>query len=1011
MIPIPVLGSQLVGHTLLLIAALVPALVAWWNDRRLLARRDDPALPELLANRRRLNVRLIAITAALMIVFGGSDAAWGIPLLIVFLIAAAYPLRTGLLGETWGFGAYLWHTAASVVGGFGFWIALAFAPSVMYRLVRQVGPERWWLAVVLGAVVAGVLVAWEAWYPRIWLWTHAGERLTSPELTPRFDDVVRRAGTLVPTVYRVGPKGSRFANAVALPSVRQPSVAMGTALLDLLDTDETVAIFAHEVAHFDHFTSRYIRRTQRVNRALIVAAVALPLLATIPGLAWAPWVGWLWPFVLLLALGRRAAKSQQRETESDLRAAALCGDPEALVRALVKLHLHARIPRRYAVDTERAATHPSLVRRIQAIRAGGAAAIDQLGSATVIRSAREGSWVVLEDRRSYWLDGVPAETEPQLAALRDAASSYRAVNYQDLVELRVAVVGDARSLVGRTRAGDRWSVPIAAEDVARIQRALDVVDLRLGKAGPVTSRLSPKLIALAAFALSILAGQAGVVLAPIFIAMAKPSASALAALGAMSVARALLGALEGSSWFDETIVRLGLAGLGLVGILAIYVAWRLVRAGEAKTHFRLTMAVLTGVAVITGAAVAAQAAQLSSSALVGAPLVGAFATSLFGVAAALFTVRTRWSKPAAYAGLVMAAGVATVGVDRASIALRRTLVESTARATVDAETPLGGMARALHVSSDGTHFLAARMPASYRAGVVERMSLLAGRVGGPSREVVGADGDFVDETRLLVVAPVERGLELRLEGVDGGAATWADTLTGIELESPRLFVDRDAKTWAIMGTEADSDQTVVLGGRVGEKGAERRAGIPDTVPIVGEPIVFDRSETVIVPAFGRQVRTRLESPALSLWSLAFAGFDGPGMELWRVHGDSVRALAPMRGSVQCGAPIGDLAACVSRRMRSTSLYTVTERGMLTEVARLSMQDFGVVTVGPGPRVASMAYGRAILIADLASRRLTRIPMPPNTAFATEIKVGPGWIVTLAYDNERRSIVTRYRIAK
>jgi Zn-dependent protease with chaperone function len=80
-----------------------------------------------------------------------------------------------------------------------------------------------------------------------------------------------------------------------------------------------------------------------------------------------------------IALGRRAAKSQQHETESDLRAAALCGDPEALVRGLVKLHLHARIPRRYDVDIERAASHPSLVRRIQAIRAGALQRSSSLG--------------------------------------------------------------------------------------------------------------------------------------------------------------------------------------------------------------------------------------------------------------------------------------------------------------------------------------------------------------------------------------------------------------------------------------------------------------------------------------------------------------------------------------------------------------------------------------------------------------------------------------------------------
>ncbi len=58
MIPIPFLdGAFPVRPTLTAFAALMPALLAWWSDRRALQQRDDPALPELLASRRRANVR------------------------------------------------------------------------------------------------------------------------------------------------------------------------------------------------------------------------------------------------------------------------------------------------------------------------------------------------------------------------------------------------------------------------------------------------------------------------------------------------------------------------------------------------------------------------------------------------------------------------------------------------------------------------------------------------------------------------------------------------------------------------------------------------------------------------------------------------------------------------------------------------------------------------------------------------------------------------------------------
>jgi Zn-dependent protease with chaperone function len=1010
MIPIPPLGGQLAGQTLLtLVLTLAPALIAWWHDRRLLDKANDPALPELLANRRRLNVRTIAFCAVLMIVFGGANAAWGIPLLVVLLIGVAYPVRTRVLGETWGCGAYLWHTAASIIGGFGFWIALCYAPSVVRWMTDVAGAGRPWLAVGLAAVVAALLLVWEARYPRFWLRTHAAERLETAELTPRFQEIVRRAGTIAPAVYRVGPQGSRFVNAVALPSVREPSVAMGNALLDLLAPDEAAAIFAHEVAHFDHFTPRYVRRSQLINRLLIVTGVTLPLLAAFAQVTWAGWIGWVWPFIVLGALGRRAAKSQQHETESDLRAAALCGDPEALVRGLVKLHLHARIPRRYDVDIERASSHPSLVRRIQAIRAGGAAAVEQLGAATVIPSTRPGSWVVLEDTRSYWLDGVPEGTEPQLAALREASSSYRAVNYQDLVELRVSAAGDARTITARTRAGDRWSVPIASDDVARVQRALDVVDLRLGKAGPAPARVAPRAIALAAFAVTFLAGQTGVGLVPILLAIWKPNAAVLAALGAMSIVRAVLGALEGATWLDPDLARVGLAALGVVGVFAIYTAWRLVRAGAAAANLRLAMAVLVGLAVVTGAAVVVQAAKMPATPLVGAPMVGTFATVLFGVAAALFTVQTRWSRPAGYTGLALASLVAFLGVDRRALALRHALAEASARATPESETQLGGQAYSLRVSPGGHHFLAAQTP-TYRPGSRPRSVLVTGRVGGRARELAAVDAEFVDDARLLTVAVVERGVELRLENADSSGILWADTLADAPMLDPRLMIDRDHGSWVIVGTDGDNDRTVVLTGRIGEKGGTLRAAISDTIGITGEPIVFDEGATLVFPSYRNTVRAAGQRmPPLSLWAIPLFGVDLPAMDLVWVHGDSVRSLISVRGTPQCGEPLGGQAACVVHRLNATSFYTVGETGDIEEVAQLSINEFRVAAVGPGLHAASAMFDRGIVVVDLAAKRLTRIALPPNGQFATEARAGPGWAVTLGYGQNQRSVVRSYRI--
>ena len=1002
MLPIPSGAAISTGRVLwTVLLAVVPAAVSWWMARRLTHKGDDPALPELLDSRRRSTIRAVAVAAALMIVFAGADAAWGIPLLVVLLIVAAYPLRTRLLGETWGFAPYLWHTALSVIGGFGFWIALAYAPWLVQWTLRVLGKEHWWAA----TAVAILLLAWEAWYPRIWLWAHAAKPLARPDLTPRFDGIVQRAATIVPAVYSVGPKGSRFVNAVALPSVRRPAIAMGDALLDLLEPDENAAIFAHEMAHFDHLGPRWIRRSQIVSRLLILVGVALPIVAAFRAPTLAPWIGWLWPIAILFALAQRASKSQQHETESDLRAAALCGDPEALVRALAKLHLHARIPRRWAVDVERVASHPSLVRRIQAIRAGGAAAAEQLGAATIVPSTRPGSWVVFDDARAYWLDGVDASAPAELGALRDAASSYRAVNYQDLAELRVSAVGEERRLHARTRAGEAWVVPIASNDVGRVQRTLDIVDLRLGHASSVPAPGATRFLGTMALAVAILAGQTGIVLVPAAIALWKPSPAALAALGAMSLVRAAVGAIERNYWLSAEVFGLATLALALVGVVSIVTAIRQVRAGVPSSDWRWTIGILAAAAAITAVAAVSSIMEVGVTSAVGLPLIGTLGTALFGVAAVLLTGSSRAGRRSGYGTLVAAGVLVVLGVDWASFSLRSALAETTARATPAGESDLGSGASGLRVSPNGERFLALRLPAGRRAATRQTLALMVGRVGGATREVSAIAGEFVDDDRLLLVDVLDQGLELRLERADtAGPPLWADTLADLNLEDPRVFIDRDASTWSIVGLPADSDATMLVTGRIGERETARRVVLPDTLPMMGEPLVFGTTN-VVAPVFA-SVRQR----GSSVVALALFGMPSSlRTELWRLTTTGSHRIASLRGVPQCGEPLDGAAACVVRQVGTMALYTVTAEGVATEVAHVSSGDMGVMAAGPGLRAAAMTFDRSMVLVDLVARRLTRVPLPAGREYASEIRSGPGYVITLSYGENGRSKVRKYRV--
>ncbi|HEX6052724.1 MAG TPA: M48 family metalloprotease, partial [Gemmatimonadaceae bacterium] len=864
------------------------------------------------------------------------------------------------------------------------------------------GAAQWWIT----ALVAAALIAWEQWYPRIWLWAHAARPLTRPELIPRFDAIVQRAGTVVPAVYSVGPQGSRFVNAVALPSVRHPAVAMGDALLDLLDPDENAAIFAHELAHFDHLNPRWIRRSQLVNRLLILAGVALPVITTFVAPTLAPWIGWIWPIGVLVALAHRAARSQQHETESDLRAAALCGDPEVLVRALAKVHFHARIPRRWAVDVERLASHPSLVRRIQAIRAGGTAAAEQLGAATIVRSPRDGTWVVFDDDRAYWLDGVAPDTHPELAALRDAASSYRAVNYRDLAELRIAAAGNERTLHARTRAGDAWTVPLAVDDVARVQHTLDIVDIRLGRPAAAATPASMKVLGLVAGIVAMLAGQLWIILVPAALALWKPGPATLAALGSMSLVRAAIATIEQDYWLSAEVFGLSTAALALVGVISIVTVIRHGREGAPVSDLRLTVGVLGAVASVVAIATVGAASvdgMPGGFASGGVPLLDTLGTALFGIAAALLTARTPRTRTTAHATLAAAAIVAMLGIDRSALSLQGALAEATARATPDAESEVGGTASGLRVSPNGERFLATNVPTGRRTPT---LTLFVGRVGGPVREVSAIAADFLDDQRVLALDVIDQGMEIRIERADTVAPpVWADTLAGFDLEEPRLSIDRDASMWSIIGAAADTDATLLVTGRVGEKGSARPIAIPDTIPVLGDPLIFGTANAIVAPVFPGMMRgrTAYTSPLAMFTAMSLRA------ELWRVAGGEVRPIARLSGVPQCGAPMGGLAACVVRGRSSMGLYTVTADGVATELARLRGSELGVMAVGPGPRASSMQFDGSLLVADLAARRLTRITLPQGSDYPSEVRTGDGYVVTLSYPENRRSVVRRYRV--
>jgi Zn-dependent protease with chaperone function len=976
--------------------ALVPGIVAWWTGRRLTRMVDDPALPELLMARRQRVTLFVAIALATMVVFGGRHSYWGVPLIGAALLAGGYPLRRRLALETAGLGGYLWRGAKSIIGSLGFWVVLAWTPAIVlsfeprYRLVSL--------------ALLPVLFLWEQWYPQVWLRLHDAVLFTSDALAPRIAAIVERAGIAAPALYRIGAPGTRIVNALAFPSVRRPAIGMGNALLELLEPDEAAAIYAHELSHIEQHSPRLLRRRQIVNQLMIVAAVAAPPAAQSFAPDTAQWVATLWPVVVLVALVQRGRQRQKHETESDLRAAALCGDPEAVVRGLIKVHVHAFIPRRWAVNFERDASHPSLARRIQALRGEGPRAVGSLGAPTVLATAREGSVIAFDDARAYWFDGVPGGTPPNLDALRATASSVRSVAWPELVELRVTTTGAERALRAMHKNGDSWSVPLGTAQVAQVQKALDLVDVRLHRELGRRPSASVQLVAVLIFFAMTFAGEIGILLVPAALALFRPSTAAIAALGTMASLRAVFGLVLGDdSWIVER-PTLALAALAALGVLAVWIAWRRARREGKRDGARLTLGVLGAVAALLLIAVATIAPLAPLRQLADHPALTALAATLGGLAAALTVVGSRaatWA--AAGAGtLALMAGAFTLTAAKA-FRSAGSLTRSSATAVEVARVDLGATVTALRLSPGGARFLVQRIgdrglnPTAAAAAALS-VRHTVGALPGPRRDLYAMQVEFMDDEHLLVLRAADQALELRLETADSGSVIWTARLP--VFFDARLAVSPRDRAWAVVGEDGESDSLFVASGT---------SASPDVVthrfPPLGslggiEPLVFDHGARLLVPSF--MVSPRFPAP------LSIFGMYAPRVSLWEVLPTGRRQIAELDGYPQCGQPDEGLVACYSRQRNRGRVWTFGAGGEPRLVGELALADAGLVTVGPGARLTVTRYSNHVIDVDATAATATDVRLPTEPGIALEARTVPGQLVVLRNDSGIMRLV-RYRV--
>ena len=759
---------------LLAIAALVPGAVIWWSARTLRANPGDPMLPERLqAHQRRAGILFVAIFAGLA-TMSPRSLYWTATLEYLGACAAAYPLRRALFEETWGFGAYLSFMSRSVVAMFGFWALLSATPA----LIGVAGSY----AVVLAGTLAIVLVLWNAHHPDILRLCLRTQPLADGPLLTRCRDLAARCQLTPPRFERIPLGGGVFANAFALPSRRTSSVLFTETLLDRLDENEIVAICAHELAHLEHYTPDRLRRLNLITLAMILGSLLATAAARLAGVGGSATMA-LWLCAVAGALALFARGKQQQETVCDARAVALIGDPDPLIRALTKLYVTGKIPRRVELHQEQSDTHPSLSRRIRSIRRAGGRTPDGL-TAPVEFVAADGTVRITFDRGVLQWTGADAITR---------------VEYGRLCELRIDARRPGRPrLIARGTQGSRWEMALAPADLARLQAVLDAVDGSLAEAVPEPQRslsLARPTLAVAAF-LAVMAGQFSVALtlALSVVRVARPLlvGSAIAALTATMLLlqngqeRALLSA--------ALTVVLAATAIGLAWVHRHEVparTWPLTAMLGAFATLATASLTLTGIDVVR----LHQAARTTPSAVV---LSAAFAGAL---------VSSRKRLPRA-AGIAIAAAALGVGIIGTPMALDRLsddplLVESpavawrTTGATALDEFAVPPATSSIRLSPDG------RSIAALQASETEDDAQVF-HVGRHDEALTPLTADelvFVDDGHVLVSATDRTGTTLREVRLNSTRdVVWTHRVDG--MVAPRLTIA--AQRWRLAGWDGDN---------------------------------------------------------------------------------------------------------------------------------------------------------------------------------------------------------------
>ncbi len=754
-----------------LAVALLPLPIASLTGARVLRRTGEATFPEEWW-RHRVWMGRLAIGAWIAAII--LSTAWTPVWMVVTALASwtgNFATHKRLHGEAWSLGEHLLWRVRRTLGPYGYWLLYIAAPAII-----AVYGSPWALPLLV------VLALWQAVSDRLALWSVDAQPLADAVLTARFAPIIEKATCPEPRVLSIGPRRGFFANAFAVPGPRRGTVLLTDTLLRNLEPAEVMGIFAHEMAHLEEHTPRKTAQLRGWTAAWMVFSILLTWAAARQSQEMALLIAGGWVAFLVGGFVIRQRKRRHHEAASDVRAVELCGDVEAVIAGLTRLNDLSRTPRRWDSAGEARLTHPSLARRIQALRAKyGGSPVMPITELLVVRSRkRAGHYFVLGPDAARWLTGVPQNTPETADALLAAAHSARQIPYEELTAIHVRPALSGPLLVFQLGREETGAFPIHRRDVAAVQAALDRIDIHLAvpvvESATPAEKQRPRLVTGLALVASLFPGitlPASVALA---VAFALPAAPTMAAASATALAAAVAAVMRpGTQAFTGTFT-FSITLLGALGCMAAALAFR----GRGDTRMRgprVMLAALLGCLLVAGLPILLAPRQ--GSVIYVARYRPSFVVSLAGLAALLAFLPRRGARLAALAVLGAAGGVTWLGISSRTVfdlvdPLRTNHPPRVAAAPrLLASLALDHPVDRIRLSPDGLHFVARERPENANDEEPWNATFLLGTLHEPpvplSGEVLAAG--FVAADRLAIYEVPDRRPQVRIATLDGHDVT------------------------------------------------------------------------------------------------------------------------------------------------------------------------------------------------------------------------------------------------